>query len=42
MVQKLQKLQELKSKPEEAIEIASAFVKRTLEILTSAQSAKSA
>ncbi len=42
MVQKFQKLQELKSKPEEAIEIASAFVKRTLEILTAAQAAKSA
>jgi len=42
LVQKFQQLQQLKSKPEEALEIASAFVKRTLEILTSAQAAKSA
>lgn len=42
MIQKFQQIQELKSRPEEAIEVASAFVKRTLEILTSAQSAKSA
>ncbi|MFM1801566.1 MAG: hypothetical protein RJA81_918 [Planctomycetota bacterium] len=42
MIQKFQKLQELKSKPEEAVEVASAFVKRTLEILTANSSAKSA
>lgn len=42
LIQKFQQLQQLKSKPEEALEIASAFVKRTLEILTSAQAAKSA
>ena len=42
LVQKFQQLQQLKSKSEEALEIASAFVKRTLEILTSAQAAKSA
>lgn len=42
LVQKFQTIQELKSTPEEAIELASAMVKRTLEILSSAQAAKSA
>jgi uncharacterized protein (UPF0332 family) len=42
LIQKFQTIQELKSSPQEAIDIASALVKRTLEILTKAQAAKSA
>ena len=42
LIQKFQQLQQLKSKPEESLDVASAFVKRTLEILNAAQVAKSA
>ena len=42
LIQKFQQLQQLKSKPDEAVEISSAFVMRTLELLTAAQAAKSA
>ena len=42
LIQKFQQLQQLKSKPEESLDVASTFVKRTLEILNAAQVAKSA
>jgi uncharacterized protein (UPF0332 family) len=42
LIQKFQTIQELKSTPEEALELASAMVKRTLELLAAAQASKSA